>query len=134
MRMLLLALLMIGALNFVANGQTNPDYKYDNPRVLDKSVIKVPVMKEGFAPAGQAEIRLDKKFYNAGDFISATVSKNSKMPVYHPFVVFVSPKTGDAEESDGEKLVHQRWGPGCGPVRGGLDGCWQTDRETGHRA
>lgn len=95
--MLLLALLMIGALNFVANGQTNPDYKYDNPRVLDKSVIKVPVMKEGFAPAGQAEIRLDKKFYNAGDFISATVSKNSKMPVYHPFVVFVSPKTGDAE-------------------------------------
>lgn len=43
------------------------------------------------------QLKLNKRFYNSGDIIAASLKFKSVLPMPHAYVVFVSPKTGDAE-------------------------------------
>ena len=49
------------------------------------------------ANSSQVFLKLNKRFYSSGDLLSASVKLKGTVPMYQDFVVFVSPKTGDAE-------------------------------------
>ncbi|MCX6319394.1 MAG: S8 family serine peptidase [Bacteroidetes bacterium] len=49
------------------------------------------------ASSSTVTMKLNQRFYSNGDLISATVKNGVIAPMYQQFIVFVSPKTGDAE-------------------------------------
>jgi hypothetical protein len=49
------------------------------------------------AANSSTRLKLNQRFYSQSDAVSARVLFQKKLPVYNMFVVFVSPKTGDAE-------------------------------------
>lgn len=49
------------------------------------------------ANSSPGKMKLNQRFYSNGDMISATLKFGVIAPMYQQFVVFVSPKTGDAE-------------------------------------
>ncbi len=49
------------------------------------------------ATSSHAQLKLNKRFYNSGDVLSASMKFGVIAPMYDQYVVFVSPKTGDAE-------------------------------------
>lgn len=49
------------------------------------------------ASSSSVNLKLNQRFYNSGEAISAKVTFKAALPVYNNFVVFVSPRTGDAE-------------------------------------
>jgi Subtilase family len=54
------------------------------------------------ANTSQVFLKMSKRFYNSEQLLSATLTLKGAVPMYQDYVVFVSPKTGDAE---GLKLV-----------------------------
>jgi hypothetical protein len=60
--------------------------------------VLIQAQKLSSISSSPAQLRLNQHFYSDGDLISAELFLNhNKVPVLHPFVVLVSPKTGDAE-------------------------------------
>lgn len=63
--------------------------------------VVIPAQSQGptltKAASSSVQLKLNKRFYNSGDLISALLKFKMALPMPNPYVVFVSPKTGDAE-------------------------------------
>ena len=59
------------------------------------SYSQSPVLTK--ATSSPAQLKLNKRFYNSGDLLSATLKYGVVAPIDSRYIVFVSPKTGDAE-------------------------------------
>jgi Subtilase family len=74
-------------------------------KILFVTVITLTITASAFsqgpslvkANTSPGKMKLNKRFYSAGDMVSATLKFGVIAPMYQQFVVFVSPKTGDAE-------------------------------------
>src|SRR5688572_2672055 len=78
--------------------------------------ISVPVFSQkqklSKATSSPVQLKLDKRFYSAGETVGASLTLKAGATMIHPFIILVSPRTGDAE---GVKL------------RSGSNGMYETE-------